>query len=117
MARLLQEYLGKYGEFFKKEAMKTADKFMDAYVVDGIVRWKSNDRIPPQDILELWHYIGEDFDYEKSLQIGDKETQRSIQNYRRQRAKQGYSQEELFEMKAAFGNTPVVDVLTGRRLM
>lgn len=116
MARLLQEYLGKYGEFFKKEAVKTADKFEDTYVVDGVVRWKSNDRIPPTDILELWHYIGKEFDYEKSLQVSDEETQKSIQAYRERRAARGYSQEELFEMGAAFGNVPVVDVLTGKRI-
>lgn len=41
----------------------------EAVVVAGIVRWKSNGEIPPQDVLALWYNAGKDFNYETSSRL------------------------------------------------
>lgn len=117
MTRLLKEYMGEFGTFFQKEAAKSMSKFDEAYVTNGVVRWKTNDRVPPKDLLELWKYGSKPFDYEESIRVSDIEIQQSIAEYKQFRAKHGYSDEERAEMKAAFGNEPVVDVLTGKRVI
>lgn len=116
MERLLREYLGQCGPFFQKEATKVAGKFYtDAYVINGVVRWKSNDQVPPADILELWHHLNRPFDYDLSKTVSQLETTQALEAYKRQMASHVYSDEEKAEMRAAFGpGATVVDVITGQ---
>lgn len=111
--------LKKYPEdhFFYKEAMRKGDLFEDVYVIDGIVRWKSNNSVPPTELLELWQYLNKDFSFEKSLKQQDIENSNFLKQYREQQANRSYSEEELFEMRSAFGTgTKVVDVITGKTI-
>lgn len=107
------------GHFFYKEALKKIDLFdNEAYVnKDGVVRWKSNNSVPPDELLELWQYSNKEFSYENSIAIRELETSTFLAEYRRQREENGYSEEELIEMKNAFGeDAVVVDVITGEKI-
>lgn len=85
---------------------------------DGALRWLSNDSVPPQDCLEQWHEIGllSDEEFSHSDIIREHESSEAIRQYVEYREKHGYSDEELFEMRAAFGDEPVVDVFTGKKV-
>lgn len=89
----------------------------DAYVIDGVPYWKSNNRIPPTDILEFWAYCNLPINLEKSLQAREAETSAFLTQYREQMANHVPSGEELFEMRAAFGaGATVVNVVTGKKI-
>ncbi|MDD2269230.1 MAG: hypothetical protein PHY15_06740 [Eubacteriales bacterium] len=113
--QLLDDYHGRHGELRRREAEKSLKSFADTYVKDGIVRWQVNNRIPPHDLLLLWHGAGEVFDLEKTVQERAAEAQDDIENYKK--ANKSFSDEEMFEMRSAFGEgTTVVDVLSGRKI-
>lgn len=120
MTRFQMELSGKFGEFWirnaQKEAEAAAEAFRNqAYVVDGVVRWKSNDRIPHDDMLEKMEYIGCEFDRIKSNEVRDQEVAVELAELRKQ--KYTPSEEELNEMRAAFGaGATVVNVLTGEKI-
>ena len=80
-----------------------------------VIRWNSNDRIPFEDMLQNfvdagWITAQELLNSVEQRQIEDAE---AIAQYRKNY--RGPSEEDLFEMRAAFGaGATVVDVLTGR---
>lgn len=121
-SRFEQEILGALGDFWKREAEKKVAEYkakaeLGEILVDenGAAYWKSNGRYLPYDCAEILNYTGFAFDYEatkraekKQLSAESKEYRKSMQNY-------VYSDEELCEMRAAFGpGTQVVNVLTGQ---
>jgi hypothetical protein len=116
--RIIREWLGKEGTFWKNRADESVKKyFEEANVVDGVVRWNSNGKVPPQDLLELWAYVGFNFSLERSMEVRDAEQSEFFKQYREERANQGYSQEQLFEMRAAFGaGATVVNAITGEKI-
>lgn len=99
---------------FDSEAASQA--FTEAEVKEGIVRWKSNNTIPPKDILEDWKRLGFPFDFGKSIRVGETESMKAMDDYIQFREENGYSQEEKNEIKAAFGNKKVIDILTGKEI-
>jgi|HigsolmetaAR204D_1030405.scaffolds.fasta_scaffold02517_1 hypothetical protein len=101
---------------FRVEAERLRQAFdTNAYVVNGVVRWRSSDRVPPRDVLEFWRHVGKPFNFQKSLDVADRETKAFLREYRRRNANRPISPEERFEMEAAFGKgARVVDVITGR---
>jgi hypothetical protein len=102
---------------FKKQSDRLDKEFdTDATVdSDGVARWKSNNNVPPNDILEFWKYLNKPFDYEKSNEVRIFESQKFIEEYRNSRANYEPSEEELFEMRAAFGpGEKVMDIFTGK---
>ena len=117
---LIQRWLGKQGEFWKNDVQKSVKQyFEDTSTVDGVIRWNKSNNVPPTELLELWAYVGilDRYVYQKSLEVRDAELAVSIRQYKEARAKQGYSQEQLFEMRAAFGaGATVVNVLTGETI-
>ena len=95
----------------------TNDFTEKAYVSAGVVRWLSNDRVPPMDILEFWKLIGKSFDLELSSQVREKENAEYLEAYKQRIMNVEPNQEELFEMRAAFGNgTTVIDVITKKEI-
>lgn len=83
-------------------------------MTDGVVRWNSNNRVPPQDVLAFWAHLKFPFDLVLSTAAGERETAQFLADYRAN-AKPP-SEEQLLEMRAAFGpGEVVVDVLSGRR--
>lgn len=83
-----------------------------AYFDEGkqVWRWKSNNRIPFEDMLQSWDVSN----LAHHAVVRADELHSFLQEYR---ANQGEpSQEERYEMRAAFGEgVEVIDVFSGRR--
>lgn len=82
-----------------------------------VVRWKTNNTVPPEDILEEMFVDGvldeEQIRYAKMVR--DREVTISITKYREHMKNHVHSDEEMFEMRAAFGEgTEVVNAITGQ---
>jgi hypothetical protein len=118
--RLIQEWLGKHGAFWKNDAdNKVKMYFEETSEVDGVIRWNKSNNVPPSELMELWAYVGlvDQWTFQRSTDARDKDQAESAKRYRETRATQGYSQEQLFEMRAAFGaGTTVMDVITGKKI-
>lgn len=101
---------------FRADAERLAQQFDTmTYKVDGIIRWKTNNAVPPQDVLDFWKHIGKRFNMAKSIAARNREEKEAIENYKRNQRPP--TQEQLYEMQAAFGKgTTVVDVITGRKI-
>ena len=85
---------------------------------DGVVRWNSNDQVPPQDVLDLWAGHGKIFDMTASQAAREADTTAFLAEYRRNM--QNLSPEQEAEMRAearaAHGpGVKVVNVFTGRK--
>jgi hypothetical protein len=99
--------------------MKTAiENFEKAYIQDGIVFWKSNDRSPFADMLETFVDDGLiDADtMARTVQAKGEQDVAAIAEYVAHRQTNGYTREERVEMRNAFGNDDVIDVFTGSKV-
>lgn len=99
-------------------AEKIAENFDRAYVKDGVVYWKSNDRSPFEDMLTDFAEAGfiSFVDIRRTLRAKEEQDRIAIEEYIKARANRTEEQkaEELFEMRAAFGKgEKVVNVITG----
>ena len=96
------------------------DRFIkDSYLIGRVVYWKSNDDVPPADIVEAMAEVDPTISVEYSAMVRKSQTREAIENYKRARANRTPEQvaEEAFEVRAAFGpGVEVVDVLTGERV-
>lgn len=89
------------------------DHYTDA---NGVIRWASNNSVPPIDILELAYLDGKISEQTLliSLETKSAEDQAFFKKYIQMRQKHGYSEEELAEISANFDpSETVVDALTG----
>jgi hypothetical protein len=98
---------------------KTSDFYIDETSIAPVVRWKSNDRVPPKDCLDEMLSFGwitkQEFD--NSNEERDIETKKAIDEYRKVMAEYVPSPEEIFEMRANFGEgATVVNVITGKSI-
>jgi hypothetical protein len=94
----------------------TKEHFNQTYLENNVIRWVSNDTVPPLEILtELFvsGYITREIHFD-SLATRKIEDLAFLEQYVANRQKYGYSDEEKFEMRAAFGDEEVVDVFTGK---
>jgi len=81
-------------------------------MIDRVYKWKSNDRVPPEDCL-VDSLSREEL--ARHAWVRDMQIQRDVEEYRESRKNHKPSAEELFEMRAAFGpGAEVVDVITGQ---
>jgi hypothetical protein len=86
----------------------------EIYVTNGVVRWKSNDQVPFDDMLTKLFENGNILKQEvtKSNLIRQKEQTAFLESYRKNY--NGPSDEERFEARAAFGSgVELVNVITG----
>jgi hypothetical protein len=92
-----------------------AQQFKDAYMDNNVIRWNSNDTVPPKDILQSFVEAGliSMAVLNNSLDFKKVEDDAFLEQYIANRRKYGYSDEERFEMQAAFGGETVIDVFTG----
>lgn len=100
------------------DADKLAAQFEEAYLKDGIVFWKSNDRSPFEDMLTDFMEAGFISQENVDLTVAAKKEQdrAAIAGYIVAQANRSEEQkaEELFEMRAAFGpGEKVVNIFTG----
>lgn len=95
---------------------KTQENWQRATVdAQGVVRWKSNGRVPFEDALAAFLAIGCKLDLARSNAARNADTAAFLKDYKAQ-AKRPVSAEERFEAQAAFGRgAKVVDVLSGRK--
>ncbi len=100
---------------YHREAKNLVSKFIDdATVTDGIVRWNSNDNVPPTDVLDLWKFMGFNFDMDASLVAQKADLQAFLADYRANDT--GPTDEDRFEARAAFGSgVEIVNCITGRK--
>lgn len=83
---------------------------------DKVLRWKSNGSVPPADCVAHWNFLG--LTCTDTLLRCDEVRARELADFAAEyRKNQGPpSDEEMFEMRAAFGpGEVVVDVISGRR--
>lgn len=117
--RLAADYLGQ-DSFWKNDAQKTLTRTIgNYYVKDNALLWNSNDRLVPTDIVELLHAanIITDDQITKALEQYKIISAKDFAELRQQMSKRQHSQEELSEMRAAFGKgTVVVNAITGQRV-
>jgi hypothetical protein len=87
-----------------------------AYVVAGVVKWKNNNRVPPDGILDIWKELNLPFDFDKSKKTSEAQSRKILREYRESMKNHVPSAEELFEMRAAFGTgVTVVNAITGKK--
>lgn len=100
----------------EREKLENAKKIKDAYKdSDGVYRWESNDRVPPSDMLECWNLDAETL--QKCNDTRDSENSAFIAEYKERMKNYVPSAEEMFEMRAAFGEGErVVNVITGQEI-
>lgn len=101
---------------FAKEYARDCAKFNDAYKDDeGVYRWKSNDRVPFDDMLQTWGLSIETIG--KCQVARDKDNSEFLAGYRERMKDYVPSDEEMFEMRSAFGEgETVVNVITGQEI-
>lgn len=92
-------------------------KFQDAYSAGHIVRWLSNDQVPNPDMIADW-YENDLISQEEqvySLETRDEEQSDFLQEYFTAQANRSPEQiaEEQMMARDAFGNQPIVNVITG----
>lgn len=80
-----------------------------------VVRWVSSNNIPFEDMLTEFLVAGyiDGQTVVNSINARKIEDRKAIEEYVQFRQTNGYSDEELFEMRAAFGDEEVVDIFTG----
>jgi hypothetical protein len=87
-------------------------------IQNGILCWKSNGQVPFDDMLQDFQNLGIRFDMEKTKKFREKQVSKSIAAYKKSMENHQYSDEELFEMRAAFGSdAEVVNVITGKKII
>lgn len=100
------------------DADKLAKQFEEAYVKDGVVYWKSNNRSPFEDMLTDFMEAG--FITEENIALTKKakeeQDMEAIMSYIESQANRSEEQiaEERAEARAAFGpGEKIVNILTG----
>lgn len=97
----------------KSERMLREDAYVDA---NGIYRWRSNDRVPHDDLL-YWAGANDETRVAHD-EVRTREDRESLRKYREAALARKRTPEEeaehLYELRAAFGEgEEVVDVITG----
>ena len=121
MTRFEKELSGALGAYWKKEAEKELER-VSQDIKDGKITIDENGvarnckgRALQSDTLEKALMVSDKVNVEATRAARDEETAKVIEAYRASYT--GPSEEELFEMRAAFGTgTTVVDVLTGKKI-
>lgn len=86
----------------------------EAYIENGVVRWKSNDRVPFDDMLEANPDVVSPEVRAKSAAARKADNDAFFAEYRKNPPVP--SPEDMAEMRNAFGpGTVVMNVITGRR--
>lgn len=123
MTQFELELFGYKGIFWRKDAekrlketeedIKTGEITIDR---NGVAR-NCIGRVVMRDMMDIIEHVSKDFNRENTEKALDKENQEFLKEYRKQQENYEPSQEELAEMRAAFGEgETVVDVITGKKI-
>ncbi len=101
---------------FAKEYVDKILQKDEAYQDDeGVWRWKSSNNVPFEDMLECWGL--DDETMQKCIAAREKDCAEFAEDYRKRMENHVPSDEELYEMRAAFGEgAKVVNVITGKSI-
>ena len=121
MTRFEKELSGALGAYWKKEAEKELER-VKKDLKEGKITIDENgiarnciERTLHDDMLEKVAMVSDKVNVEATRAARDEETAKVIEAYRASYT--GPSEEEMFEMRAAFGTgTTVVDIFTGKKI-
>ena len=121
MTRFEKELSGALGAYWKKEAEKELAR-VKADIDEGKITIDENGiarncigRTIHDDMLEKVAMVSDKVNVEATRAARDEETDKVIEAYKASYT--GPSEEDLFEMRAAFGTgTTVVDIFTGKKI-
>ena len=121
MTRFEKELSGALGAYWKKEAEKELAKVKEDLengniTIDeqGIAR-NCIGRVLQNDMMEKVAMVSDKVNVEATRAARDEETAKVIEEFRASYT--GPSEEDLFEMRAAYGKgTTVVDIFTGKKI-
>lgn len=85
---------------------------------EGVMRWNSNDQVPPSDIVDFASQLMDDISNIASDEARKVDQAAFFETYREGRRNMNADQkrEEAFERRAAFGpGETVIDIVTGER--
>lgn len=123
--RFERDLSGEMGEFWQKDALeKIADIEHDyetghLIIEDGTARWDTNGAYLMSDLIEVLMHskLASLIDVEKQTEVRNRQNDEKIQAYKERMKNHVYSEEELYEMRCAFGEgTTIVDVFTGKEI-
>jgi hypothetical protein len=116
--RLVGEYLGLYGDFWELDAIQKVGNYLkDITIENDTPRWTMGNGIP-RDILAVLFVAGKitEAQHSNGINFQQKQQEERIAEYVKQQQNKEYSEEELFEMRAAYGKgATVVNVITGKK--
>lgn len=121
MTRFEKELSGALGAYWKKEAEKELER-VKKDIEEGKITIDENGiarncigRTLHDDMLEKVAMVNDKVNVEATRAARDEETTKVIEAYRASYT--GPSEEDLFEMRAAYGKgTTVVDIFTGKKI-
>lgn len=101
--------------YSRGEVERAAQQLREADIEDGIIRWPSNGRVLPEDLVEFAAHLGLPVDPARCSAVRDADLDEFVAAYREAR-RNGPTAEELAEAQAAHGpGVELVNVLTGER--
>ena len=122
MTRFYQEITGVLGDYWKKDATKRVQDYVEEAKMkadvdsNGAIRWKNNGNYLMDDYCEVLEYAGYPFSREATKAARDAQVAEQLAAYRANPPMM--TDEDIEEMRAAFGNgTSVVDVIGGQRIL
>ena len=123
MTRFQMEISGKFGDWWKKNAEKEVSEALEFVKTeaiveeDGAIRWISSGNYIPDDYCEKLEYGGYNFSREATRIKKDGQQSKFAEEYRERMKNYKPSEEELYEMRCAFGEgSEIVDVITGQKI-
>ena len=122
MTRFYQEITGVLGDYWKKDATKRVQDYVEEAKMkadvdsNGAIRWKNNGNYLMDDYCEVLEYAGYPFSREATKAARDAQVAEKLAAYRANPPMM--TDEDIAEMRAAFGSgTSVVDVISGQRIL
>lgn len=107
-------------EHAEKEMWKAVEKFKTDAIVDdnGIATWKLSGNCLPDDFLEMLDWAGvATINYEATKRERQRQDEKFFKEYKEANKNRKYTEEELFEMRAAFGTgVTIVDAISGQTI-
>jgi len=123
MTRFERELNGSLGEYWQAQAQQelkriAADLEAGKITIDeNGIAYNCIGRPLMDDMAEKVAMVTDRIDREATAAANNAEAAEHLKAYRESRAKHGYSEEELHEMRAAFGaGTTVTDIITGKKI-
>ena len=115
---------GRFGQWRQQSAVEQIEEMEERYekkeftIENGAAMWECGNYLPMDCLAAVINgKYGHLVDVEAHEEALDAQNEESIQEYRERMKNHVYTEEELFEMRAAFGEgTEIVDVITGNKI-